>query len=152
MNNEKISSLITDYLKKQFDSFTVKDMYNHLRKMGAKVTKQQIADLLYSSDFVFPLINQEFITRAGVFTGRWFSFAPSKEEIKKGHIILGHRCMPFVNQEVNPDSFILVSDGELVNSEAETFSMNLAMDTFALFGEGYVIPYILNDKANTSIL
>ena len=151
MNNEKISSLITDYLKKQFDSFTVKDMYNHLRKMGAKVTKQQIADLLYSSDFVFPLINQEFITRAGVFTGRWFSFAPSKEEIKKGHIILGHRCMPFVNQEVNPDSFILVSDGELVNSEAETFSMNLAMDTFALFGEGYVIPYILNDKANTSI-
>jgi len=80
LNNEKISSLITDYLKKQFDSFTVKDMYNHLRKMGAKVTKQQIADLLYSSDFVFPLINQEFITRAGVFTGRWFSFAPSKEE------------------------------------------------------------------------
>ena len=151
MDNTKTSLLISQYLKAQFDTFTVKDLYNYLRKHGSKVTKMQVADLLYSSDFVFPLIDQEFITRAGVFTGRWFSFAPSKEEIKKKHIILGHRCMPFVNQEVNPDSYILVSNGNQIVSEPESFSMNQALDTFALFGEGYVIPYILNDKANTSV-
>ena len=83
MDNTKTSLLISQYLKAQFDTFTVKDLYNYLRKHGSKVTKMQVADLLYSSDFVFPLIDQEFITRAGVFTGRWFSFAPSKEEIKK---------------------------------------------------------------------
>ncbi|MCR4578833.1 MAG: hypothetical protein K5681_00650 [Treponema sp.] len=151
MDNIKTSSLIAQFLKSQFETFTVKDFYTYLRKHGSKVTKMQVADLLYSSDYVFPLINQEFITRAGVFTGRWFSFAPSKEEIKKNHIILGHRCMPFVNQDVNPDSYQLLSDGKIIESEAQSFSMNQALDTFALFGEGYVIPYILNDKANTSI-
>ena len=151
LNSDKTSALISQYLRSQYDTFTVKDFYTYLKKNGARVTKLQVSDLLYSSDFVFPLVNQEFITRAGVFTGRWFSFAPSKEEIKKKHIILGHRCMPFVNQEVNPDSYILVSNDKLVESEPESFSMNQALDTFAFFGEGYVIPYIINDKANTSI-
>ena len=151
MDNAKTSSLIAQFLKSQFDVFTVKDFYSYLKKHGSKLSKIQVTELLYSSDYVFPLVNEEFITRAGVFTGRWFSFAPSKEEIKKKHIILGHRCMPFVNQEVNPDSYILVSNGNFVESEPEVFSMNQALDTFAMFGEGYVIPYILNDKANKSV-
>ena len=152
LDNIKTSNLVAKFLTTQFETFTVKDFYNYLRKHSCKVTKTQVADLLYSSDYVFSLVNEEFITRAGVFTGRWFSFCPSKEEIKKNHIILGHRCMPFVNQDVNPDSYNLVSNGNFVESEPENFSMNQALDTFAMFGEGYVIPYILNDKANKTIM
>jgi hypothetical protein len=29
--------------------------------------------------------------------------------------------------------------------------MNFALDTFALYGEGYVIPYIINDKSNETV-
>lgn len=139
---------MTKYLKLQFDVFTAKDFYTYLKKHGAKITKEQVTEFLYSSDFVFSLVNQNFVTRAGAFTGRWFSFCPSMEEIKKNHIILGHRCMPFVNPDVSPDSYILVSKGNVVESEPVNFSMNQALDTFAMFGEGYVLPYIFNDKAN----
>lgn len=151
MDNDKISELISDYLLAQFDTFTIKDFQTYLHRRGAKLTKMELADFLYSSDYVFPLVNQEFITRAGVFTGRWFSFCPSKEEVRKNHIILGHRCMPFVNQEISPDSYILVSDADSTEPEPQTFSMNLALDTYAMFGEGYVIPCILSDKANNSV-
>ena len=44
-----------------------------------------------------------------------------------------------------------MSDGDVVESGPQTFTMNLAMDTFALYGEGYVLPYIFNDKNNTSL-
>ena len=44
-----------------------------------------------------------------------------------------------------------MAEGNVVESSAKDFSMNLAMDTFALYGEGYVIPYIFNDKSNTSL-
>ena len=44
-----------------------------------------------------------------------------------------------------------MANGEMVQSEAMEFSMNLAMDTFALYGEGYILPYIFNDKNNTTL-
>lgn len=145
------SKVVEDYLTNTLDIFTANDFYHYLKVSGIKISKEQVVDLLHSSDLVFSLINNEFITRAGVFVGRWFSFKPTKEEIQKGHIILGHRCMPFLNPEVNPDSFVVVSHQDIIKDEACTFSMNLAMDTFSLFGEGYVLPYILNDRANTTI-
>ena len=43
-----------------------------------------------------------------------------------------------------------MTNGNVVESDADIFSMNLAMDTFALYGEGYILPYIFNDKNNTT--
>jgi len=145
------TSFISDYLDSQTEVFTVEDIIKYLKGKGKKGSKDEIADLLHSSNFVFPLINGEFITRAGVFTGRWFSFKPSKEEVEKNHILIGHRCIPFLNQEISPDSLQVVADGKIVHSDTTVFSMNLAMDTFTLYGEGYVIPFIFNDKGNEEI-
>ncbi len=145
------SNIITSYLKQQDQLFTLVDFYKFLKSNGAKISKAEAEGVLRSSNLVFPLVNQEFITRAGVFTGRWFSFKPSKEEIEKGYILLGHRCVPFVDNSTGPDSISLAVDGRIIDSATQSFSMNLAMDTFALFGEGYVLPYIFNDKGNTSL-
>lgn len=145
------SNIITSYFKQQDQLFTLVDFYKYLKSNGAKITKAEAEGVLRSSNYVFPLVNQEFITRAGVFTGRWFSFKPSKEEIEKGYILLGHRCVPFVDNSTGPDSISLAVDGRIITPATQSFSMNLAMDTFALFGEGYVLPYICNDKGNKSL-
>ena len=145
------SNIITSYFKQQDQLFTLVDFYKYLKSNGAKITKAEAEGVLRSSNYVFPLVNQEFITRAGVFTGRWFSFKPSKEEIEKGYILLGHRCVPFVDNSTGPDSISLAVDGRIITPATQSFSMNLAMDTFALFGEGYVLPYIFNDKGNKSL-
>ena len=147
----RTNNIIEEYLTQQLDVFTADDFYKYLKSHSAKINKSEARELLQVSEYVFSLVNNEFVTKAGVFTGRWFSFKPSREEVEKGYIILGHRCMPFVNPEIPPDSISLMSDGKLVESQAQTFSMNLAMDSFALFGEGYILPYIFNDKNNTAL-
>ena len=147
----RTNTIIEEYLTEQLDVFTPDEFYKYLKSKGAKVSKSDAAEILHVSDRVFSLVNNEYVTKAGVFTGRWFSFKPSREEVEKGYIIIGHRCIPFVNPDVPPDGICIMSDGEVVESTAETISMNLAMDTFALYGEGYILPYIFNDKNNTSI-
>lgn len=142
---------IADYLRQTEDVFSVDDFHLFLKQNGIKLSKSDAEDILRSSDFVFSLVDKKFVTRAGAFTGRWFSFKPTKEEVEKGYFLLGHRCMPFINMEVSPDSITVFAKSGLVKSKPVKFSMNVAMDVFALYGEGYVIPYILNDKGNDEI-
>lgn len=144
--------IISNFLSQNQTVFTVDDFHRYLKDKGVKISKSEANDILHVSDFVFSLVDQQFVTRAGAFTGRWFSFKPTKEEIEKGYIILGHRCMPFVNQETNPDSIIVQNEDDIVVfPEPVTFSMNVALDVFALYGDGYVIPYIFNDRSNTKL-
>lgn len=145
------SYIIDNFLSEKQDIFTVDEFYRYLKSKNVKVSKEYASEILNSSDLVFTLVNNEYITRAGVFLGRWFSFKPTREEVKKGHILLGHRCMPFINPEIAPDKINVANKNFIVSSEPTSFSMNLAMDLFALYGEGYVIPYIFNDQANTKV-
>lgn len=148
MINYLTSQIINEFLFEQTDVFTVDDLVFYVKSKGKRIKKSDAEDFLRASNNVFPLIRGEFITRAGVFSGRWFSFKPSKEEVEKGQILIGHRVMPFANQEIPPDHITIVVKGNVVEKEATVFSMNLALDTFSLFGEGYVLPYIYNDEAN----
>ena len=145
------SYIINEYLFLQQDIFTLDEFYHYLRSQNVRLTKVQCKDILNASEYVFELVNNEYVTRAGVFVGRWFSFKPTLEEVRKGHIILGHRCMPFINPDVSPDSIVVSKNMIPIEPESTLFSMNLALDVFALYGEGYVLPYILNDKANKKI-
>ena len=147
----RTNEIIEDYLMHQTDVFTSEDFYKAIKSKGAKISKSDAKEILQVSEHVFALVNNEFVTKTGVFTGRWFSFKPSREEVEKGYILIGHRCIPFTNPEVPPDSISVFADGGIVQKSSCTFSMNLALDTFALYGEGYVLPYIFNDKGNTSI-
>lgn len=146
-----VSQYISEFLDQQTDIFTVDNLISYIKHKGKKISKDQAFEVLHSSNKIFPLVNDEFITRAGVFTGRWFSFKPTKEEVQKDHILIGHRCMPFANPDIAPDNFTVIAGNNIVDSEPTVFSMNLAMDTFALYGEGYVIPFIFNDRSNQDI-
>ena len=145
------TSVIQDFLLNYHDIITVDDFCRLIKSDGVKLNRDNARSILDSSDMVFSLVNDEFITRAGVFIGRWFSFKPSAEEIQKGYILLGHRCMPFVNPEVAPDEIQVTNGKIIITPKPVSFSMNLALDTYALYGEGYVLPYIFNDHSNTKL-
>lgn len=143
-----VSFLITEYLHNQLNVFTADDFYKYLRKKNVRFTKEQAIQVLCSSEFVFALVNNEFVTRAGAFTDKFFSFKPSLEEVKKGHFLLGHRCMPFVNPDISPDCISVCVGDKFIPSVPTKFSMNLALDVFSFFGEGYSLSYIFNDRSN----
>lgn len=145
------SYVIEQFFLSYHDIFTLDFFWKSIKANGVKITKNGARSILESSEMVFPLIDDEYITRAGVFIGRWFSFKPSPEEIQKGYIILGHRCMPFVNPEIPPDKLNVTNRKYIIQPKAVSFSMNLALDTFALYGEGFVIPSIFNDHSNTKL-
>ena len=131
------SDIIEDFFLTFHDIFTIDDFCHIMKSEGVKLSHDYARTLLDSSDLVFSLVNEEYITRAGVFIGRWFSFKPSAEEIQKGYIILGHRCIPFVNPDLPPDEIQITNGKTIVNPKAVTFSMNLALDTFALYGKEF---------------
>ena len=79
----RTNNIIEEYLTEQLDVFTSDDFYKYLKSQGAKITKADVKEYLHVSEYVFPLVNNEFVTKAGVFTGRWFSFKPSREEVEK---------------------------------------------------------------------
>ena len=78
----RTNNIIEEYLTEQLDVFTPDEFYRYLKSKGAKVNKADAAEILHVSDLVFSLVNNEFVTKAGVFTGRWFSFKPSREEVE----------------------------------------------------------------------
>lgn len=151
LSDLKTAHAISDFIKTYDEVFNVDDFIRVLKDKGVKITKKHAEDVLRSSDYVFALVNNEFVTRAGVFSGRWFSFMPSREEVEKDEFLIGHRCMPFVNPDINPDSVSVYSKNGILESHATVFSMNLAFDVFAFYGEGYVLPYIFNDNANDEV-
>lgn len=143
-----ISVILRNYFSVQENIFSVSDFMAYLKSKGIKLSFDEALGILNSSNYVFPLINDEFITRAGVFTNKWFSIKPSKEEIKKDRLVLGHRCMPFINPDIPPCDIKIITPTARPFPRFDTFSMNFALDVFAFYGEGYVIPYIINDRAN----
>ena len=152
MSNPNFLFIANEYLRTHLDVFTIPEFCKSMKAQGVKMSESDAEFLLHKSDYVFSLINKQFVTRAGVFTDRLFSFKPTKEEVEKGFFLLGHRCMPFINPEYSPDSITPInSDGIKVKSKATVFSLNLAMDVFSLFGEGYVIPFVFNDKSNDEV-
>ena len=146
--NRQNSLAIYEYFSEKKSVFSLDVFLKDMKERNVKLTKNQANDILHSSNYVFTLVNNEFVTRAGVFTNQWFSIKPSKEEIKKDRLVIGHRCMPFINPDVSSDDLQIVSPFGPVFSTSDHFSMNLALDTYALFGEGYLLPSIVNDKAN----
>ncbi|MBR6582845.1 MAG: hypothetical protein IKK80_04440 [Treponema sp.] len=143
-----ISVILRNYFSVQENIFSVSGFMAYLKSKGIKLSFDEALGILNSSNYVFPLINDEFITRAGVFTNKWFSIKPSKEEIKKDRLVLGHRCMPFINPDIPPCDIKIITPTARPFPRFDTFSMNFALDVFAFYGEGYVIPYIINDRAN----
>ncbi len=144
-----ISCLLDDYLQHQMMPFKAADFCRFARKYLSWPSPELVYDFLVTCDKVFPLVGDEFITRAAVFTDRLFTFKPSKEEVDKGFFIIGHRGMPFLNPDFPPDHVNILCGGKKIEPSAQSFSMNLALDTYALFGEGFVLPYIFNDSGNS---
>ena len=111
------NELLFDFLNNQESSFTSKDFQNFVKQKGGKrVSLQAIKDILEDSDMVFPLVKDEYITRASAFEGRWFSFKPSKEEVNKGWFMIGHRTIPFINHGISPDTITIYSYSKIIKA------------------------------------
>lgn len=145
MTNSAKSLYINKFLRAFPEQFTVKEFVRYLSYLNCKISDEEAEEIILSSPYVFSLENDTFLTRAGAFTGKYFSVAISQEEFENKCFLPGHRCMPFVDQEVMSFSLNVLWQKKILKHKVVEFSKEFALDHFSLFGEEYESQYIAND-------
>lgn len=143
-----IKALLDDYVRKTLVSFTDSDMSKYLLKKKHPCSIEKIQEYIKSSPNIFMDLYGNFISRAGLFTSKYFSFAPTKMEIENGYLIFGHRGMPFVDPSFLPDRFGIFFLGEVVPEKVIEINSAEVYPYFKYFGEEYVPQIVAQDFAN----
>lgn len=143
-----IPKALDTFFRTHFNPFSIGDLKSFLADLKIKCTEDDIKSILYDNDFIFVLQDEMFISRAGAFTNRIFSFKPTLEEFQAGAFVPGHRFMPFLSPGEYPYNAKLIFNNISVPRSEVEITTNLAMDIHSLLGEGYIMPYIFDDPAN----
>ncbi|MDR1748020.1 MAG: hypothetical protein LBR47_03060 [Spirochaetaceae bacterium] len=110
------------------------------------IRKKELEYYLLSSHLVYRLENGSFFSRAGLFTGKLFTIAPTKEEIQAGILIPGHRCMPFCDPGFFPHELTFRIHNEDIAKIPYILSTTNAFSRYFLVGEEYVYQYLAMDN------
>lgn len=144
----QLDDVINFYLSSQTKFFTVKDLCKYLADRKIRISAAEAKERLESNSVVFPLENDMYITRAGAFTGLYFSIKPSASEISESVFIPGDRCMPFTDSEIYPSDYQFIFENKPLPKKVIEVGSEKAVDYFLLYGEEYASQYISADSAN----
>ncbi|MBP5402705.1 MAG: hypothetical protein J6Y36_06050 [Treponema sp.] len=145
MAESKRAFYINKFLRGYVNTFTLKEFMLYMEYLESPVTKDEALEVLSSSPYVFHIEKDKYITRAGIFTNKYFSFVLTKEEIENRCFVPGHRCIPFVDQDIISSSITFIYKKQILLKRNANFSKEFALEHFALYGEEYEAQYIAND-------
>ena len=143
-----IESLMNHFLRTYCKTFTAKELSRMLAGVGIRASVDEVKEYLEFEPMVFPLEQNMYITRAGAFTGQFFSFKPTAQEIDAQVFVAGDRCMPFVDGEVLSCALQFEYNGRMLPPENFETDCNTARDLFSFFGDEYAAQYIAADPVN----
>ena len=115
--------LYNSCVKYETGTFSAKQLQQKMQKFGAKVSIKTLRLWLQDDINVFELEKDLYITKAGCFTGREFGIKPSKYEIEHNILIVGHRCVPFIDGDVFPFEIKFIFDKNEIKLSIENVSL-----------------------------
>ena len=142
-----IENLLMDFIRIQTEEFSARDIQEGFSHIGVTMPLDEIETYLGMNPFVFALEGGTFLTRAGAFTGASFTIKPTAREIEGGYLLVGHRCIPFVDSEQSSGTLRFSFDNEILPRKVMDFSLREVLPFYSLFGEEYAIQFILSDPA-----
>lgn len=143
--------IIKRFLRTYTSPFSLRDFSMMLSRVGFRFTTRDCVLLLDDNPDVFALQNEMYLTRAGAFTGQYFSFKPSRAEISLCVFIPGHRFLPFVDSDRLSCSLSFLYDGKPLPHVAVDYDSEAALDLFSLYGDEFASQYIAADPASGGI-
>ena len=149
--NFPVENVIDHFLRTYEEIFSAHEIISLFNSFGCRIKTTEVTDFLDNDERVFPLEKKLYITRAGVFTGMFFSFVPSAIEIAQKAFIIGDRCVPFVDPEILSCSLQFEYAGKNLKKKIIKANSSLAASLFTLFGDEYVSQYIAADPANKNM-
>lgn len=145
MNEHTKALYIKKFLRAFPEVFTVKEFIQYMAYVGCDISKDEALEILETSPCLLEIGKGKYQSRAGIFTDRYFSFAITAEECKNKCFVPGHRCMPFVDQDVFSFLLLFSWNKMILPQRNAVFSKEFALDHFLLYGEEYETQYISND-------
>ncbi|MGL4985791.1 MAG: hypothetical protein ACRC5H_01475 [Treponemataceae bacterium] len=149
MNNDVGLEIFVDNFSKSINSsFSVDDIKKELLPLKIKVSKEDIISILDSNPQIISLYNCQFIHKVVFFENYLFSIFPTKYEVVNKIMIIGHRCVPFVDFEKPPHEIEFFFNNEKIPKKTFEMQTSFVYDFYSLFGEEYISQYWESDIAN----
>jgi len=135
------------FFRKFLNPFSAADICSDLRKMGKKVSEAEMEDILDEQPNVLKLQGDLYITRAGAFSGEFFSFVPTAHEVEQGVVVAGDRCTPFIDPCKASWSVKFSVNGQILPSKVLDTDLNNLCEYFAL-SDDFAVQNVAIDPAN----
>ena len=142
MKNQTKALYINKFLRAFPEVFTLKEFINYMSYVGCEISKDEAVEILEGSPYLLKVAKGKYQTRSGAFTGKYFSFAITKEECEAKCFVPAQRCMPFVDQDVFSFSLLFSWEEKILPQKTVKFSKDFALEHFLLYGEEYEAQYI----------
>ncbi len=149
--NVALDALMEGFFRTYTDPFTAKEFSLFINRLGLKISEEESAEYLNAEPRVFSLERQLYITRAGAFTNKFFSFKPLRQEVEQNVFVAADRCIPFVDSEVVSCHLVFLYRGKPLPKKIFETSSIVGRDLFNFFGDEYVSQYVASDPANDSL-
>lgn len=149
-----LQSVLHDFIHKQTKIFSIVDILEYLEETELFTMDDLLLfrtiDFLKKSPLVFqhPGSELRFISRSGYFNNKSFTIHPSSLEIKNGIMIIGHRCVPYINPAVMPHDINFFYRNLKIKKTTICKNITELYDNYLLFGEEYIPHYLVLDTAN----
>lgn len=149
--NILIENFLDEFISTYPDPFSADEISALLQLTGFKIKPDDISEILDADPRVFSLQKKQYLTRAGAFTGSFFSFVPMQQEIEQGVFVPGDRFIPFVNFDELSFSLNFRFKEKNLSKKPFKTDCNTARDLFCLYGDEFSAQYINSDPACKSL-
>ena len=135
-------------IKYETSTFSAKQLQQKMQKFGANISIKTLRLWLQDDINVFQLEKDVYITKTGCFTGREFGIKPSKYEIDHNILIVGHRCVPFIDGDVLPFEIGFSFGQKTLNYVRKNILTSEVIQHHKIFGEENFLQYVMYDPSN----
>ena len=140
--------LYNSCIKFETGTFSAKQLQQKMQRFGQNVSIKTLRLWLKEDINVFQLDKDVYITKAGCFTGREFGIKPTKYEIENNILIVGHRCVPFIDGEVLPFEIKFVNGKESLEYTCKNLLTSELIQHHSIFGEENFLQFVMFDPVN----
>lgn len=146
LNQEKA---FFDFLENKTEPFTLEEILSIVHAPGEKRDKRitmEITAHLDSRRIAFKMNNRQWISRRGCFEKIPFVITPTRLELLNGILIPGHRCIPFANPLILPQSYKFFWMGKPVPETTTEAPPEDLYPYYCIYGEEFAPQYIARDN------
>jgi hypothetical protein len=154
---EYVEDTLMQFLKTRLEPFTLTELLDILGEPASEANCEDLASFFVFNqlsyvDPSFDGLEEKWISRAGLFTGKPLVVIPEKFEIVSGILIPGSRFVPFANPSLLPHELTFEYKGKKLNSVRVDVTPDEIYPIYRLFGDEYTPQYLALDNEENSEL